>query len=51
MLLRPTIYRGLRLFTDTENVTASNDLPWFQAVTITENVIVSNDLPWFEAIY
>jgi ATP-dependent phosphoenolpyruvate carboxykinase len=47
--LRPTIYRGLRLVTIIENVTASNDLPWFEALTITENVTASNDLPWFEA--
>jgi hypothetical protein len=29
--MRPTIYRGLRLVTITEHVTASNDLPWFEA--------------------
>jgi hypothetical protein len=50
MLLRPTIFRGLRLVTITENVTASNDLPWFETLTITENVTASNDLPWFEAV-
>jgi hypothetical protein len=49
--MRPTIYRGLRLVTITEHVTASNDLPWFEAVTITENVTASNDIPWYEAFY
>jgi hypothetical protein len=29
--MRPTIYRGLRLVTIIENVTGSNEIPWFEA--------------------